>query len=418
MSDAEYASMIKSLSEANRLPEGALNLPPEKMTWWQDAKFGMFIHWGLYSLLGRGEWAMHNEKIPSEEYAVLADEFAPQSFDADAWMKLASEAGCKYAVLTTRHHDGFSLWSSEGSYGGFTSAKRAAKRDFVREYTDACRRHGLAVGLYYSPMDWRFAGYFDPHGQRESALLMKKQCYAQTEELMRDYGKIDIMWYDGGWLAHQGTDADAAWLWEPEKLNAMVRGYQRDIVINPRSGYSGDFATEEGGHAVTGKIRPYPWEKCLTAVNGAWGYSPTAKARLASELLRIMIDTFTRGGNVLLNVGPDADGVIPADQAAVFAEIGEWMSRYGQSVYGTRGGPVEPIDGVYGMTSRAGTLYLHVTDAERMKNVKVPIGADSFESVTVLTGGDVTVTSADGGVMFGFSSPDPIDTIVKIILKQ
>ncbi len=417
MSPQERESMLKSLTETHSLTDRALNLPPEKMKWWQDAKFGMFIHWGLYSILGRGEWAMFNEKIPKDEYAKLADSFDPMGFDADAWMSLAEKAGCKYAVMVTRHHDGFALWDSDGSYGGYTSAKHAAGRDFVSEYTKACRDHGLAVGLYYSPMDWRFPGYFDPHGKRESAEDMKKQCYCQVEELVRDFGKIDILWYDGGWLNHTGSDADAAWLWEPVKLNAMVRGYQPDVVINPRSGYDGDFVTDEGGHPSTGEIRPYPWEKCLTAVNGAWGYIPTAKVRPSEALIRLMVDTFVRGGNVLLNVGPDADGVIPEDQARVFTEIGQWMSRYGESVYGTRGGPVQPVDGVYGVTSRDKTLYLHVTDTKLIENEIIPIDFDMIESATLLTDGDLTVSVADGGVKFSFSNADSVDTIVKIEMK-
>ena len=417
MSPEEYESMMKSLADSDSLTDGKLNLPPEKLAWWQDAKFGMFIHWGLYAIVGKGEWSMHNEKIPKDEYAKLADEFSPQGFDADAWMSLAEAAGCRYAVMVTRHHDGFALWDSESSHGGFTSAKTAAKRDFVREYTDACRRHGLAVGLYYSPMDWRFPGYFDPHGQRESAEAMKRQCYGQLEELVRDFGKVDIMWYDGGWLAHTGSDADAAWLWEPVKLNSMVKKYQPDIVINPRSGYNGDFKTEEGGHPSIGAIRPYPWEKCMTVVNGAWGYTPYAKARPYVDVLRIMIDTFTRGGNVLLNVGPDPDGVIPDDQAECFRRIGEWMAKYGESVYGTRGGPVEPVDGVYGTTQKGNTVYLHVTDADRIKDEIIPIAPESVVSAVVLTGGDVKLTARDGGVCVALTSPAPIDTIVKITLK-
>ncbi len=417
VTDSEYVSMLRKLSESKSLTDRALNLPPEKMTWWQDAKFGMFIHWGLYSILGRGEWIMSNESIPADEYAKLADEFDPKGFDADAWMSLAEKAGCKYAVMVTRHHDGFALWSSDGSYGGFNSAGHAAKKDFVREYTDACRRHGLAVGLYYSPMDWRFPGYFDPHGERESAEEMKKQCYAQVKELMTDFGKIDILWYDGGWLNHTGSDADAAWLWEPVKLNAMVRLHQPDVVINPRSGYDGDFVTDEGGHASTGDVREYPWEKCLTAVNGAWGYQPTAQVRPSADLIRLMVDTFTRGGNVLLNVGPNADGVIPEDQVRVFTEIGEWMGKYGESVYGTRGGPLSPVDGVYGMTSRGKTLYLHVTDADRMRDEPLPIAYESIWSAELLTDGIFSLTAGDGGVKLAFSSPDPIDTILKITLK-
>jgi alpha-L-fucosidase len=135
-----------------------LRLSAEQMQWWQDAKFGMFIHWGLYAIEGKGEWAMFNNKIPAEEYAKLADRFNPQHFDAAVWAKTAKDAGMKYMVLTARHHDGFALWNSPASYRHFTSFETAARRDFVKEYTDACRKAGLGVGIYYSPMDWRFRG--------------------------------------------------------------------------------------------------------------------------------------------------------------------------------------------------------------------------------------------------------------------
>lgn len=417
LAGAELLSMLKSRANGDALEDGRLNLPPEKMTWWEDAKFGMFIHWGLYALVGTGEWCMHNDRIPPDEYRRLADRFSPENFDADEWMRVAKSAGCKYAVMTARHHDGFALWDSEASYQGFTSAKTAAHRDFVREYTDAARRAGLYTGIYYSPMDWRFPGYFDPEGELQSALLMKKQCYGQVEELVRDYGRIDILWYDGGWLAHKGSDADAAWLWDPIKLNTMVKKYQPDVVINPRSGLRGDFRTEEGGGEVTGLIRPYPWEKCMTVVSGPWGYSPRAKARPYEEILRIMIDTFCRGGNMLLNVSPAPDGTIPSDQVECFCRIGEWMERYGQSVYGTRGGPFEPVDGVFGATQRGDTVYVHIMDAEKMKDVTLPIDDATIADASALSG-VATVKSVRGGIKLCVSEADPIDTIVRLTLKQ
>ena len=190
MTGAELNSMLKSSINFKSLGGmrcEELNLPPEDMQWWRDAKVGMFVHWGLYSILGRGEWVRHNEQIPWEEYTAL---------------------------------DGFALWNSPGSYQHFTSYDTASHRDFVKEYTDCAREAGLRVGLYYSPMDWRFPGYFDPKGENDpanadNALLMKKQCYDQVEELVSQYGKIDILWYDGGWLAHKGSDTSSSWFWEP-----------------------------------------------------------------------------------------------------------------------------------------------------------------------------------------------------------
>jgi len=160
----------------------------------------MFFHWGLYSILGRGEWVRFSEKTVKQSYESLADQFNPQDFRMSELADHGVSMGAKYMVMVTRHHDGFALWDSPGGYEGFTSYLTASKRDFVREYTDACREKGLRVGLYYSPMDWRFPGYFDPRGLYENALLMKEQCYRQVEELCSRYGKIDILWYDGGGL--------------------------------------------------------------------------------------------------------------------------------------------------------------------------------------------------------------------------
>ena len=232
---AELASMLKSsirFKSSDGVRSPGLRLRDDQIQWWQDLKLGLFIHWGLYSLPGRGEWVMFNEGIPSGKYASLAEQFQPRRFDAVEWARLAKDAGMRYAVMTARHHDGFCLWDSPSSYNCFTSAHTAAKRDFIKEYTEAFRDAQLHTGLYYSLMDWRFPGYFQPRDLPESAAQMKAQCYAQVEELMSRYGKIDMLWYDGAWLAHQGTDADAAWLWEPARLNQMVRQYQPGIVIN------------------------------------------------------------------------------------------------------------------------------------------------------------------------------------------
>ena len=187
MTGAELKSMLKSsinFKSLGGVKVPGLKLGPEDMQWWRDAKIGMFVHWGLYSLLGRGEWVRFNEQIPEKEYEALAEEFNPQNFSTDEWAQMAAEMGAKYMVMVTRHHDGFALWDSPGSFGQFTTAQTGSGRDFVAEYTESCRKAGLKVGYYYSPMDWRFPGYFDPEGLPENAALMKKQCYAQVEELV------------------------------------------------------------------------------------------------------------------------------------------------------------------------------------------------------------------------------------------
>jgi len=396
-----------------------LRLDRKDMAWWEDAKFGMFIHWGLYAIPARGEWVMHNEKIPAAEYARLADEFKPQHFDADEWARIAKSAGMKYMVLTARHHDGFALWDSPASYGDFDSMETAAHRDFVAEYTKACRNAGLRVGLYYSPMDWRFPGYFKPKELADNAALMKLQAYGQVEELMSHYGRIDILWYDGSWLAHQGTDADAAWFWDPVKLNQMVRKFQPKIVISPRSGWEGDFQCDEGGHEVKGPIvDDIPWEKCLNLNMTSWGFNTRQRLMKPEEVIRMLVNVVGRGGNVLLNVGPDPEGVIPPAHIEVLKKVGAWLDRNGEAIYGTRAGPFEPGD--YGVsTHRGATLYVHVLQWPDGKLTLPAIPAKVLRS-TVLTGGEVSVSQSDHALDIStpLASQSALDTVIALELDR
>jgi len=355
--DEQRSALKVANAEATLAPD--LLLPQKDLAWWRDAKFGVFVHWGLYAIPARGEWHMFNDKVPAQEYAALARRFHPRHYDPDAWADLASRAGARYMVMTTRHHDGFSLFASPSSYGHFDAPHSAARRDLVAPWVRAVRRHGLRVGFYYSPLDWRFPAYFHPRELPDNARLLKRQTYGQIEELMRNYGPVDILWYDGGWLAHQGTDADAAWFWEPDRLNRMVRRYQPGIVINPRSGWQGDYDVEEGPGPIRGPIRQKPWEKTFS-LNAAWGYVPEVQVMSADAVVTLLVDAVVRNGNVLANVGPDADGVIPPVQARTLREVGRWLGRYGRAVYGTRPGPLEPVDGLWGMTQQGDRAYLFV----------------------------------------------------------
>jgi alpha-L-fucosidase len=238
----------------------------------------------------------------------------------------------------------------------------AAHRDLIAPYVKAVRRQGLHVGLYYSPLDWRFPAYFHPKEMPENAALFKQQTYAQVEELMRNYGHIDILWWDGGWLAHTGTDADAAWFWEPDKLNRMVRKYQPDIVINPRSGWQGDFDISEGPSPITGPIRARPWEKAFSINSGAWGYTPEDSVMTTDQLVRLLVDAIVRNGNVIANLGPDKDGLIPPKQAETLKGVGLWLKRHARAVYGTRPGPFQPVDGLYGATFAGKSIFIHIVD--------------------------------------------------------
>lgn len=416
---AELASLLKS-SLRFRKPDGVkvpgLRLADDAMQEWLDLKFGLFVHWGLYSIVGRGEWHMFNDQVPSDEYAALARQFTPRHFDAHEWARIARNAGMRYAVMVARHHDGFALWNSPSAYQGFDSVRTAAGRDFIAEYTRAFRAAGLRTGLYYSLMDWRFPGYFKPRELAESAEQMKLQCHRQLEELMTRYGRIDMLWYDGGWLAHKGTDGEGAWLWESGDLNRRIRDWQPHIVINERSGWEGDIETDEGAHPVTGPIMPIRWEKCFSLGRHGWGFVPGDEAMGYTEVLSLLVNTWVRGGNVLLNVGPDADGVVPADQVAVLERIGRFLETNGEAVFGTRPGPFQPVDDVYGATQRDGTIFLHVLDPLAFASHTLPNLPEPIVACRTQTGRPLAFLQDLSGIRVELP-PDldhDVDTIVRL----
>jgi alpha-L-fucosidase len=292
----------------------------------------MFIHWGLYSLLERGEWVMFRERIPKEEYAKLADRFNPRKFNADAWAGLAAEAGMKYVVLTTRHHDGFCLFDSQVS--DFTSVKTRAGRDFVAEYVEAVRKAGLKVGFYYSLLDWRFPGYFEPEKYPDSAEQMIQQFHEQVRELLTNYGKIDVLWYDGGWISH-GLERDIPAFWRSKKVNRMARDLQPHILINNRSGIDEDLDTPE--QHVTASASGRGWESCMTIGDSCgWGYirdNPNLKT--VPQLLQNLVIAAKGEGNYLLNVGPKPDGAVRKKERVRLRAMGEWLETNGEAIYGS-----------------------------------------------------------------------------------
>ncbi len=397
---------------------------------WQDYKFGMFIHWGLYALLERGEWVMFNEQIDVDEYRKLMTNFTADSFNPKSWVHTARDAGMKYMVLTSRHHDGFSLFDSEASVDNFTSMAAACKRDIVAEYTAVCRTAGLGVGLYYSPMDWRFPGFFAPKMYAGSALAMKEQCHGQIQELMSNYGKIDILWYDGGedhWLAHARDirhHVDTTYtrenpqcpnFWDGDRLDEIARTRQPDILINERIGATdhADFYISEG---KVGKCNfQQPWESCFTLA-GAWGYTKGAIPRPLRECIQMLIQTVVGGGNLLLNVGPRPDGTIEDSQVERLNEIGRWLETYGESVYGTRGGPIQP-QRWGGTTWHENILYVHILHWFE-NTVRIPRSHASILSCISLTGSDVTIVEEPDCILLSVPTEDrlAIDTVLKIEL--
>ncbi|HOZ47061.1 MAG TPA: alpha-L-fucosidase [Candidatus Hydrogenedentes bacterium] len=407
--------MVKKKSKAVSKETPATLTYEDRLAWFHEARFGLFIHWGLYSLLERGEWAMFQERIPRDDYAKLADRFRPKHFNPHAWAEMARDAGMKYAVLTTRHHDGFCLFDSQVSE--FTAPKTAAKRDLVAEYVEAFRKAGLKVGFYYSLLDWRFPGYFMPTKYKKSAADMVAQFHAQVRELMTNYGHIDVLWYDGGWIAHGAYAKDIAAFWKSAEVNAMARELQPHIVINNRSGIDEDLDTPE--QHVTASQAGRGWESCMTIGDSCgWGYirnNPNMKT--VTQLLQHLVTAAAGEGNFLLNVGPRPDGTIRKGERKRLAAMGEWLKVNGEAIYGSQRCSLH--GGMIGMWTRKGnTGYLHVLRWPG-KEAVVPLVKTAVKSARLLATGDrLQVRQEHNGrlVIGGLpkSPPDPHIAVIKV----
>jgi alpha-L-fucosidase len=317
-----------------------------RMKWWHEARFGMFIHWGLYSVLGRHEWVMENEGIPVAEYEQIARQFRPKPNAARDWARLAKQAGQKYMVMTTKHHEGFCLFDTKLT--NYCAPKQAAGRDLVKEYVEAARAEGMRVGFYYSLMDWHH-----PDGARcatDEAARRRFVDYihGQIRELLTNYGKIDILWYDVSWP----LDAKG---WESEKMNEMVFKLQPEIIVNNRNRLDGDFATPE----QTIRAEKRAWESCMT-MNESWGYQKADDAwKTPKTIVRNLASCARDGGNYLLNIGPKPDGSVPEESVKILTSVGKWMERNGQSIYQSE--KTQPRRSQFASFTRKGnTLYMHV----------------------------------------------------------
>jgi alpha-L-fucosidase len=406
----------------------------QRISWWREARFGMFLHWGVYAFPGRGEWVQWQEQIPVNEYAKLAEQFKPEHFDPDAWAALAKEGGMKYMVLTSRHHDGFALFDDPGS--SFTSMNSAAQRDIVADYVKAVRKVGLGVGLYYSPLDWRYPGFFFPGIYRANAEELHAQYERQIDELASHYGKLDVLWFDGGgneWLGFGGLEwGEQGWHarakdkpyagqfdWRDVEVVSHLRELQPGVVINDRTNAPADFRSREGDGALGDFENRYPWELCTTITEGAWGYQPNAKVKSLATLIHLLIGAAGRDGNFLLNVGPRPDGQIDGAQAERVREIGRWLNTNGESIYGTRGGPWLP--GSYGVsTHRQNVIYVHLLQAPKSGELSLPILPFPVKSAALLHGPDLQFKQSDRELVIAVpvASIDAIDTVLKLEIEQ
>ena len=457
-----------------KLDQGVWQQPDATIQWLRDTRLGLFIHWGVYAGPAHGEWYMHSAAITPAAYQNFVTQSSPQQFTADAyqpadWARLAQQLGAGYTVLTARHHDGFALWPSSCPLS-WNAGQAPLKRDFVGEYVAAVRAAGLRVGLYYSPINWRYPGYYDATGtdcapnpwgyttdpaHHENARLLKEEVYQCVKELVTQYGALDDFWWDGGWLAEQGTDADASFFWEPGRyrdsgngwpvdaaygatetgtglplgLTGLVRQSQPTATATPRSGWIGDYDVDEGGAVPTGRLRSGHLVQKTFSVGSTWGYNSDSHVMSYPDAMALLVNSFIRDMCVLIDVGPDRHGTVPADQAALMQQLGTFMKANGEAVYNTRGGPWDPVDGQHGYTFSANTVYVHLLPGYSGTAFTTPALGDahavraydvvSQAPLSLSAGANATGTGGNQATISGIERTRyPDDTIIAIVLDR
>jgi alpha-L-fucosidase len=409
----------------------------ERMEWWRDARFGMFIHWGVYSVPAGfwdgkptnnvGEWIMNTVPISREDYTPLAKEFNPTNYDPVAWARLAKQAGMKYLVITSKHHDGFCLFDTKATDWDVVDATPYGK-DLLKPLAEACRAEGIEFCVYYSIMDWHHPSQngaatpwvMDPNRKGEYVAYMK----AQLKELI-DSCNPQVLWFDGEWV-DWWTEEDG------RDLYAYLRGLKPDLIVNNRVGkgrqgmqgfnksdaeYVGDFGTPEQEIPAQG-VPGVDWESCMT-MNNTWGFRKDDHNWKSTEtLVRNLVDIASKGGNYLLNVGPTADGEIPAASVERLEQIGTWMERNGESIYGTSASPFEqPEWGRFTKRTEGGTttLYLHVFSRPADGKITVPAQLAPGVSAKFLANGESLQTNSVGDgveIILPENLPDAIDSVI------
>ena len=397
----------------------------------QDEKFGIFLHWGLYSMIGAGEWVMTNWNINHREYPKLAKTFYPSEFDADAWVSAIKAAGAKYITITTRHHDGFSLFKTATSTYN-TVDGTPFKRDIIKELADACRRHGIKLHLYYSHLDWGREDY--PQGRtglgtgrdKEKADWNSYYHFMNTQltELLTNYGPVGAIWFDGWW----DHDSDAKpFDWQLTEQYAMIHRLQPQCLIGnnhhqtPNAGediqiFERDLPGENNAGLSGQRISRLPLESCQT-INDHWGYSITdSNYKSPKQLIQMLVRAAGKNANLLLNIGPEPGGALPSLALDRLQAIGKWLNQYGETIYNTRGGIIAPHD--WGVsTQRGNKLYIHILNCMD-SSLFLPTGSHKVKSATVYgTNQRVNFTKTGHGITLNLNTvPTDIDYIVELTL--
>ena len=383
-----------------------------RMAWWRDAKFGMFVHWGLYAVpagewkgrkvAGIGEWIMHRGKIPKEEYATLQQQFDPVKYDPRQWVRIAKQAGMKYIVITSKHHDGFCLFDSKLT--DYDMPGTPYGKDLLKPLAAACHAEGIKICWYHSIMDW-----YHPQAHNEAYF---EHMRGQLKELLTGYGEIGVLWFDGEWIKEWSEQRGV-------ELEQYIRQLQPQLIVNNRVGKRkrspGDFGTPEQHIPATG-IPGWDWETCMT-MNDTWGFKKDDhKWKSTEDLIHKLADIVSKGGNFLLNVGPTAEGEIPAASVQRLAEIGRWMETNGESIYGTSASPFKRLP--WGRcTQKPGFLYLHVFDWPTDGKLVVPALHNDVKKAYLLADAGrakLETKRAEDDVIVSLSgdAPDPWDSIV------
>jgi alpha-L-fucosidase len=340
------------ISQTNELPK------EQRLEWFRDAKLGIFIHWGIYAVNGIDEsWSFYNDYISYPDYMKQLEGFTAKNYDPEYWAKLIRESGARYTVITTKHHDGVALWDTKFSDLNVVK-KTKAKRDLITPFVNAARKENLKVGFYYSLLDWSNPNY--PNFTR------KEKKYENDNKKWEDFTKFnfgqlgelttfnpDLYWFDGDW-------EQSAEKWKAKEVRKLLLEKTPATIINSRLQGYGDYATPEQGVPITKPDNDY-WELCMT-INNSWGYQPNDKNyKSANQLIRILVDCISMGGNLLLGIGPKPDGTIPAEQAAVLKELGRWTNKHEAAIYGTRAGiPAGHFNGYTALSKDKTILYLYV----------------------------------------------------------